>query len=515
MFLVLLTRLKCDRLSHRGSERQPQPHLMNQPQNRPLRGEDVSLRCQSSGTRHRPLSLGPFNFTAADQVTEINRLFLFDNMIAIDLTLNGDETIPQARDGTADNSNDPPFRFQFPRNGAHYTLAYRMVQLLPTRNVSQAPPTPVVRRPHRDAVTAAANPIRHPTYDEHFSAAEMESHHLRMELLSAARVLGRLHATLQRLTRVGNVSPLVAVGAPHEEVEQFIEAVEAGLIRQDHDTYISAIPTLPEYLDLEPEPEFRDTFNQAVREQTSFMRTAAIVDLLAQIASELVSWGVARGATRAVSSASGNLARGGVRGIYRRMTARIRALVARLRSSRRSNADGTDGVIVVRMRQDEYLAALRQVFPGQFGDNIARMVDEIGQRSAQRAVSDPRFIQAVQSGNTTLAGTLFHSAAAAEARAVPASALPQGWTLTAEEVIQAGAGGSRTDLLFRGPAGQRVEIDWKTTGRSALSSAARREMRRHAGQITVNTGGIVTRQESRSWVDYVRAPLQAIGISWP
>lgn len=179
-----------------------------------------------------------------------------------------------------------------------------------------------------------------------------------------------------------------------------------------------------------------------------------------------------------------------------------------------ANTRAAQGVEEIRMSQAEYRAALQRVFPGQV-DDISRMVDEIGQRAAQRAINDPLFIQAVRNGNVTQAGTLFHSAAAIETRAVPASALPQGWTLTAEEVIQAGAGGSRTDLLFRGPAAQRVEIDWKTTGRSAMSSAARQEMQRHAGQITVNIGGTVTRQESRSWVDYVRALLHARGIPWP
>jgi hypothetical protein len=179
---------------------------------------------------------------------------------------------------------------------------------------------------------------------------------------------------------------------------------------------------------------------------------------------------------------------------------------------------GTQGAVTqtveeVRMGQAEYQAALRQVFPGQYLDTVARMVDEIGQRAAQRVINDPQFVQTVQSGNWKLAGTLFHSAAAQEARAVPASALPRGWILRAEQVIQSGAGGSRADILLQGPAGQIIEFDWKTTGRSGLSSAARDEMRRHAGQITVNLGGTVTRQESRSWVDYVR-PLMR-GVSWP
>src|SRR5262249_11330624 len=121
----------------------------------------------------------------------------------------------------------------------------------------------------------------------------------------------------------------------------------------------------------------------------------------------------------------------------------------------------------VRLSEQEYRAALRQVFPGQFLEPVARLVDEIGERAAQRAVSNPQFIQAVRNGNWKVAGTLFPSAAAQEARAVPAAALPRGWSLQAELVIQPGAGGSRADLFLRGPAGELVEFDWKTSAASA------------------------------------------------
>jgi uncharacterized protein DUF4157 len=161
----------------------------------------------------------------------------------------------------------------------------------------------------------------------------------------------------------------------------------------------------------------------------------------------------------------------------------------------------------ISLSRAEYESALRNVFAGHYLDPVARAVDDIGQRAAQRAISNPAFLAAVQSGNRTLAGTLFHSAAAQEARAVPASLLPEGWTLGAEEVIQVGAGGSRADLLLRGPAGQIVEFDWKTTARSALSWGSRRQMSRHAGQITTRIGGVLNTQESRSWIDYVRPLL--------
>ena len=163
--------------------------------------------------------------------------------------------------------------------------------------------------------------------------------------------------------------------------------------------------------------------------------------------------------------------------------------------------------------QAEYEAALRLTFPGQYAHELAVTVDGIGNRAAQRAVANPQFVAAAQSGNWALAGTLFHSAAAQEARALPASALPTGWVIEAERVIQAGAGGSRADVLLHGPAGDIVEFDWKTSGRSALSSGSRQEMSRHAGQISTNIAGQLTTQESRSWIDYVRALLP--GINWP
>jgi hypothetical protein len=171
------------------------------------------------------------------------------------------------------------------------------------------------------------------------------------------------------------------------------------------------------------------------------------------------------------------------------------------------------GAEEILLSEAEYRTALEMVFPSQFANHLARTVDGIGQRAAQRAVANPQFVAAVQSGNWTLAGTLFHSAAAQEARALPASALPSGWVIEAERVIQTGAGGSRADVLLRGPAGQIVEFDWKTTGRSALSYGSRREMTRHAGQITTNIGGALTTQESRSWIDYVQSLLP--GVNWP
>jgi hypothetical protein len=77
----------------------------------------------------------------------------------------------------------------------------------------------------------------------------------------------------------------------------------------------------------------------------------------------------------------------------------------------------------VVVSQAAYEAALNMVFPSHYAHDVALLVDAIGNRAAQRAMQNRAFVQALQNGNRTLAGTLFHSAAAAEAQAVPVAAL--------------------------------------------------------------------------------------------
>lgn len=165
------------------------------------------------------------------------------------------------------------------------------------------------------------------------------------------------------------------------------------------------------------------------------------------------------------------------------------------------------GAEEVRMSQAEYEAALNMGHPSQYSSWIARVLDEVGQRAAQRAMANPRFVSAITTGDWRLAGTFFHSAAAAEVRALAPNALPAGWSITAEEVIQSGSGGSRTDVLVRGPSGALMEFDWKTTGSSGLSSGSRSEMAKHAGQIRLHVGGALQTQQTVSWMDYVRPLL--------
>lgn len=201
--------------------------------------------------------------------------------------------------------------------------------------------------------------------------------------------------------------------------------------------------------------------------------------------------------------------------VHQKINEVVEQVQARLgrRTQEPSTLSPIAGAEEIRVSDQEYLEAMGMVFPGRFFNRFVRVTDGIGDRAAQRAVSNPQFVFAVQNGNWPLAGTLFHSAAAQEVRNLPASALPAGWVIEAERTIQAGLGGSRADILISGPNGEIIEYDWKTTGRSAISFQARREMSRHAGQITSNIGGTLVTQESKSWVDFVRPLLH--GVDWP
>jgi hypothetical protein len=79
--------------------------------------------------------------------------------------------------------------------------------------------------------------------------------------------------------------------------------------------------------------------------------------------------------------------------------------------------------------------------------------------------------------------------------------------------VQAGAGGSRLDVSAIDAAGNHYSIDWKTTGRSALSAKSRAEMRRHAAQYAAHRGAPLDVQISKSWLDFVRGKIQ--GVNWP
>jgi len=194
----------------------------------------------------------------------------------------------------------------------------------------------------------------------------------------------------------------------------------------------------------------------------------------------------------------------------------LKRLIAIFRSESKAVAVGEEaaavaksaapaGAVEIRMTAQEYEAALRHVFPSHALNRTASMIDGIAANAAQTVSKDPRFLSAWATNDMKTAGNIFHSFAAQEARTIPPSAVADGWTLTAERTIKSGKGGSRADIFLEGPDKEIIEIDWKTTGTSALASKS--QMAKHAGHIRVELGGKLTVQESRSWVDYVRPLL--------
>ena len=107
---------------------------------------------------------------------------------------------------------------------------------------------------------------------------------------------------------------------------------------------------------------------------------------------------------------------------------------------------------------------------------------------------------------------MFHAEAARQLRLIVASSSP-GFQIVAEDTIQAGKGGSRLDVTAIDPTGKHYDIDWKTTGRSALSNSSRSELQRHSVQYQINRGAQLDVQISKSWVDFVRPFIP--NVQWP
>ena len=161
-------------------------------------------------------------------------------------------------------------------------------------------------------------------------------------------------------------------------------------------------------------------------------------------------------------------------------------------------------VQTIRLSPEQYAQALSFVLPGSALNPISTIIETVAAKAAAAVVKDARFQAAWNADNMRLAGTLFHSAAANELRALPPSKLPPGWSISAEKTLKSGAGGGRADVFIEGPQGELIEIDWKTTGLSALSSRTQTQMAKHQGQVkALKNGATLTAQQSRSWIDYV------------
>jgi hypothetical protein len=176
------------------------------------------------------------------------------------------------------------------------------------------------------------------------------------------------------------------------------------------------------------------------------------------------------------------------------------------------------GSTLLQVSPDEYAARLSFVYPQQYDDAVINAVEIAGQRAAA-VLSNPstpagaRFIQACQGRNFTLAGTLFHAEAARQLTQLAATSLPGVRIINAEDLIQAGRGGSRLDVSAVDAAGNHYSIDWKTTGRSGFTAKARSQMQKHATQYQANRGAPLDVQISKSWVDFVRS--LSPNVNWP
>jgi len=173
------------------------------------------------------------------------------------------------------------------------------------------------------------------------------------------------------------------------------------------------------------------------------------------------------------------------------------------------------GAVEIRLSDTEYLEALGHAFPQTYLDDALRVIDDIGRATAADLVRDPTFMGRVRQASANprrwnQVGTAFHEAAKLRGRQLAqAGQLPPGWVLDFERTVQSGKGGSRFDVLARGP-GAALEVDWKTTGRSALESVE--QMERHARQIAdpKNLGLTLTGQRSISWADEVRSAWETL-----
>lgn len=295
----------------------------------------------------------------------------------------------------------------------------------------------------------------------------------------------------------------------------------------------------------------RHLANEVVSELTcqDAERLGAFVgNIYGQVAFEVLIEIILAGST----GGAGNTARAGVvAGQATRGAGRFRALYSRLRASvmllpgmrrvaealeherqtmrhlARSERGELFPAVEVTLSKAEYLAALRRVFPGDQLHAVQRLIDNIGQRAAAVAARDPEFLRLVARAESdpnlwSHVGNRFHVIAADVAKQMGnnPTGLPPGWSLCTELTIQSKLGGSRSDLLLRGPSGEMIEIDWKTTGRSGLASIS--QMRKHAAQMA-NSDNRRDRpflqdttlevQESRSWLSYIRTLLP--DRNWP
>jgi hypothetical protein len=186
------------------------------------------------------------------------------------------------------------------------------------------------------------------------------------------------------------------------------------------------------------------------------------------------------------------------------------------RAARRFGLDPIAGAQEHLVSASHYIEALGHSFPSEYLDDALRAVGDIAGEAASQGVRDPVLMGMLRRGDITRAGTRFHSLAKqAGDQFVAAGRLPPGYRFRFEQTVKSGRGGSRLDVLIEDPLGQLVEVDWKTTGRSAVSSKTIGQMEKHAthvadpqnaARVQARTSGqALPSQRSFSWTDEMRS----------
>jgi hypothetical protein len=162
-------------------------------------------------------------------------------------------------------------------------------------------------------------------------------------------------------------------------------------------------------------------------------------------------------------------------------------------------------VTTIEASQEEYEKALENVFPAEAFDPIFAIINKAGAAAGSVVAGDPTFQQYLSKKKTWVrAGTMFHNEASNQGKALAGSA-PAGWTVKFEHTVASGLGGSRLDVHAIGPNGEHIEVDWKTSGISALGSI--KQMEKHKKHAEQKAQQPLTRQQSKSWLDFVRPHL--------
>jgi hypothetical protein len=378
----------------------------------------------------------------------------------------------------------------------------------------------------------------------------------RPELLDASRrhlanSMGRLHAVLLYLCREHVTSDSVERLLPYREqcrtlgdspcrrdghstseseiegMIQFALARDDGLVVRMGDGWTSALTRNAELAPLLRDPGFQDHFDRGYAsayeqlhphplETAAVIIAVVIASMLVELALAGLTVGIAIRAPAAASAMvrAGQLGAITVRNAFQKLIQAARRLFAR----RGHVPQGATEIVF--SRYEEYLSAISRTFPEHHFDDILRLIDDIGAQAGRNAATDAEFVRLVRQAEVNpsmwnQAGTRFHTIARDVTRG-SAGRVPPGWTIEAEVRIGPRTGGSRLDVLFRGPAGESYQFDWKPTWQSGVSAAAEEEMTRHAAQLPREPRFLGTRlvlQESRSWVDYVRPHMR--GVNWP